>query len=215
MGHLALHYRKASDRAAVIKLMDHLGFARLPAPEAFPYLHYVVDNDSALTGDNILYLVEQPKVLQDLGDAIREALKVGQPGEHPAVAQVRAAQNSDPEFNLHLGVLYSSLDAIEAAVLGLQDAIEKDPDLKGRAKIIINRARPGTPEIDQRMDSSPVFGGIERTTYGFHGIQVFIETDLFSADPVGDVFVFELDYLFPGYDDNILTNPTGLPIAAE
>ena len=77
-------------------------------------------------------------------------------------------------------------------------------------KIILNRARPGTAAVDERMDKSPIFEGVDRFTYGRNGIQAFIETDLFITGALGDKFVFELDYVFAGYSDNILTNPAGV-----
>jgi hypothetical protein len=215
LGHLALHYRHKDDGPAATKLLDMLGFARMSSPAGYPFYHYVVDSDHAYIGDGILYVMEQPEALRELNEAIQESLKVGQPGEHPVVAKVKAAQDSDPEYDLHLGVLYESLEAVEDAVLKVQDAIANDPDLRGRAKVILNRARPGNDEVDARMDSSPIFGGVDRYTYGHHGIQAFIETDLFVAGALGNQFVFELDYVFPGHKDNILSNPTGVPLEAH
>jgi hypothetical protein len=52
---------------------------------------------------------------------------------------------------------------------------------------------------------------VKRFTYGRNGIQAFVETDLFITGALGDKFVFELDYVFAGYSDNILTNPAGVP----
>ena len=69
--------------------------------------------------------------------------------------------------------------------------------------------------FDKRLDDSPIYGGVDRYTYGFNGTQAFVETDLFVTGALGNVFVFELDYVFPGYKDNILSNPTGVPIEAH
>ena len=65
------------------------------------------------------------------------------------------------------------------------------------------------------MDKSPIYGGVDRFTYGRNGIQAFIETDLFVTGALGDKFVFELDYVFAGYPDNILTNPAGVSLEPE
>ena len=65
------------------------------------------------------------------------------------------------------------------------------------------------------MDQSPIFSGVRRFTYGRNGIQAFVETDLFVTGALGDKFVFELDYVFPGYSDNILTNPAGVPLEPD
>jgi hypothetical protein len=210
LGHLAMHYRTREDGPVAAKLLDLLGFARVPSPEGFPYFHYVVDGSAANNGAGILFIVEQPQALAELTVAIREALQVDQPGEHAAVAKVRTAQDSDPEYDLHLGVLFDSLDEIEERIMRIREASTNDPDLRGRIKIILNRARPGTAEVDKRMNSSPIFGDVQRFTYGRNGIQAFIETDLFVTGALGEKFVFELDYVFPGYADNILTNPAGV-----
>jgi hypothetical protein len=215
LGHLALHYRKKEDGPAAKKLLDMLGFARVSSPASYPYFHYVVDSRLTYHGDGILYVMEQPEPLRELYQAIHEALKVGQSDEHPAVAKVRAAQESDPEFDQHLGILYESLEAIEAAILSVKNAVQNDPELRGRVKVILNRARPGNAEVDARMNASPIFGDINRHTYGNNGIQAFVETDLFVTGALGNLFVFELDYVFPGYKDNILSNPTGVPVEAH
>jgi len=210
LGHLALHYRTKEDGPAAAKLLDLLGFARVPSPQGYPFYHYVVDGAATNNGDGILFIMEQPQALHELNKAIREALKVDQPGEHPVVAKVRAAHDSDPEYDLHLGVLFDSLEEVEQRIMRVREAGTSDPDLRGRVKIILNRARPGTTEVDERMDRSPVFKGVDRFTYGRNGIQAFIETDLFITGGLGDKFVFELDYVFPGHSDNILTNPAGV-----
>ena len=90
----------------------------------------------------------------------------------------------------------------------MQQLADEDPELKGRIKVTLNRARPGTPEVDARMDASPVFGKVSRHTYGPNGVQVFVETDLICGGPLGDNWAFEFDYVFPGYKDNILNAPS-------
>jgi hypothetical protein len=215
LGHLAIHYRTREDGPVAAKLLDLLGFARVPSPEGYPYYHYVVDGAASNNGDGILFIIEQPQALRELTGVIRDALKVDQPGEHAVVAKVRAAQDSDPEYDLHLGVLFNSLDEIEARILRIRDAGLNDPDLRGRVKVTLNRARPGTAEVDKRMDESPIFKEVRRFTYGRNGIQAFVETDLFVTGALGEKFVFELDYVFPGYSDNILTNPAGVSLETE
>jgi hypothetical protein len=215
LGHLAMHYRTREDGPTAAKLLDLLGFARVPSPEGYPYYHFVVDRDATNNGDGILFIMEQPQALRELASVIREALKVDQPGEHAVIAKVRAAHDSDPEYDLHLGVLFNSLEEIEERIIRIRDAALNDPDLRGRVKVILNRARPGTAEVDERMDKSPIFSGVERFTYGRNGIQAFVETDLFITGALGDKFVFELDYVFPGYSDNILTNPAGVLLEPE
>ena len=77
-----------------------------------------------------------------------------------------------------------SLEELEQIVLRVQRLAESDPELKGRIKVTLNRARPGTPEVDARMDASPVFAGVTRHTYGPNGVQVFVETDLLAGGPL-------------------------------
>jgi hypothetical protein len=215
LGHLAMHYRSREEGPVAAKLLDLLGFARVRSPEGYPFYHYVVDGAASNNGDGILFIMEQPQALRELTSVIRENLKVDQPGEHAVIAKVRAAQDSDPEYDLHLGILFNSLEEIEERVVRIRDAGLNDPDLRGRVKIILNRARPGTGEVDERMDQSPLFSGVRRYTYGRNGIQVFVETDIFVTGALGDKFVFELDYVFPGYSDNILTNPAGVSLESE
>ena len=75
---------------------------------------------------------------------------------------------------------------------------------KGRVRVIVNRARPGTPEVD----ASPVLAKATRHTYDPNGVQVFVETDLLAGGPLGDNRGFEFVDVFPGYADNILNRAT-------
>lgn len=211
LGHLAVHYRTSEDGLAAVRLMRLLGFEQMPSPDHMAFYHFVVDPHADNSkGDGIIYLVELPGALRDLNHAVREALRVGQSDEHPAVAAARAGYASDPEFDTHLGVLFSSLEEIEAIVMRLQDAASNDPQLAGRINLVYNRSRPGSLDVDQRLDESPVFKNVSRLAYGRNGTQVFVETDLLVAGPLGDKFVLELDYVFPGHPVNILTDPADM-----
>src|SRR5207244_4369501 len=83
----ALHYRSMEDGPAAAKLLDLLGFTRMSSPAGYPFCHYVVDSRRGYDGDGILYVMQQPEALRELNQAINDALKVGQPGEHPVVAK--------------------------------------------------------------------------------------------------------------------------------
>lgn len=50
-----------------------------------------------------------------------------------------------------------------------------------------------------------MFGSCSRFAYGSNGVQVFVETDLVRSGQLGESMVFELDYVFPGYDSHILS----------
>ena len=102
-------------------------------------------------------------------------------------------------------MLTDSLEALEAIVLDLRQKSETDPDFKGRIKITVNRAAPGTPEVDARLDASPVYGGVTRYAYGRNAVQAFFETDLLSSGTLGENMVLEMDYVFPGYTSHVLS----------
>jgi hypothetical protein len=158
--------------------------------------------------DRILYLLCMPEVIRAVYSEIGSRLAVGTSGESDAVRALREAQAHDPEFGFHTAILIPSLEDLEAMVLRLQRLVASDPELGGRIKVTLNRARPGTAEVDARMDASPVFADLSRHTYGPNGVQVFVETDLLAGGPLGDNWVFEFDYVFPGYKDNILNAPS-------
>jgi hypothetical protein len=146
-----------------------------------------------------------PPAQQSVIDAMRAALNVGSGAEHPAVAQLRAAQEADPEYSFHVGILMHSLEALEETVLNLKRLAAIDPELKGRIKVVLNRSLPGTPEVDARLDASPLYGGVTRRAYGRNGVQAFIETNILTSGPLGENLIIELDYVFPGYDRHILS----------
>jgi len=205
-GHLAMQYRDPADGAAAAKLLSALGFHEcysMPRADSGPFWHFVLDKAADGGTDRIVYLMQMPSAVRAVYDEIGAKL-----AGSPAVATMRAAQASDPELGFHAAVLVHSLDELEAMVRRVRALGANDPDLKGRVRVTLNRARPGTPEVDARMDASPVFGDVTQYTYGPNGVQVFVETDALIGGPMGDNWVFEFDYVFPGYDENILSRPT-------
>ncbi|MNR91404.1 hypothetical protein D3C72_224080 [compost metagenome] len=207
IGHTALHYPTPEDARAAERLMALLGFIKtqeLPLPTGAFY-RYVIAGEHHDRGDGILYISACPPAQRAYFDAVRAALKFGQPDEHPSVAALRAAQALDPEYAFHLGILTDSLDELEATMLGLQEAAESDPLLKGRITVSYNRPLPGDPLVDGRLDASPVFGGVTRHAYGRNGVQAFVATDLLINGPTGDGLVIELDYIWPDAAHHILS----------
>ena len=207
MGHMALHYGQAKEGPAAARLMSLLGFQEtqvIPLPSGNFY-RFIVDGRHYSRGDGLIYLSALPDAQRKLIDAISEALKVGTSAEHEAVSEMRAMLDADPEYSFHVGFLVDSLEALEAMVLNLRQHAETDPELKGRIKISMNRARPGDAEVDARLDMSPLFGDVTRCAYGQGGVQVFIETDLIKAGQLGDCIALEFDYVFPGHDSHILS----------
>lgn len=211
-GHLAVHYRNRAEGPLAARLLRELGFTEcysMEQPgEGGTFFHFVIDETANRGTDRIFFLLSMPDVLRSLYAELRKRLGVGTADEAPEVKALRAAQAEDPEFNFHAAVVYPSLEELEEMVLRVQRLAEEDPELKGRVKVTLNRARPGTPEVDARMDASPVFGNVSRHTYGPNGVQVFVETDLICGGPLGDNWAFEFDYVFPGYKDNILNAPS-------
>lgn len=207
MGHIALHYGPAEDGPAAARLLQELGLCEtqvLPLPNGNFY-RFVVDSRHFSRGDGIVYLSALPLPQARLITAIHAALGVGTNAEHEAVTSYRAMMATDYEASFHCGFLVDSLEVLERTVLRLRDLGERDPLLKGRLNIGMNRARPGNAEVDARLDASPVFGNCTRHAYGSHGVQVFVETDLVRAGQLGESMVFELDYVFPEAASHILS----------
>ncbi len=211
-GHLAVHYRNRDEGHLAARLLRELGFTEcysMEQPgEGGTFFHFVIDAAANRGTDRIFYLLSMPDVLRSLYAELRERLGVGTADEAAEVKALRAAQAEDPEFNFHAAIVYPSLEELEEMVLRVQRLAADDPELQGRVKVTLNRARPGTSEVDARMAASPVFGTVTRHTYGPNGVQVFVETDLICGGPLGDNWAFEFDYVFPGYKDNILNAPS-------
>ncbi len=210
-GHLAVHYRNPDEGPLAARLLRELGFTECYSMQQLDggtFFHFVIDEQADRGTDRIFYLLCMPEVIRAVYAEIADRLGVGSQDESPAVRALREAQAHDPEFGFHAAVVLPSLEELEEMVLRLQRLAREDPELRDRIKITINRARPGTPEVDARMDASAVFADVTRYTYGPNGVQVFVETDLLAGGPLGDNWVFEFDYVFPGYKDNILNAPS-------
>ncbi|WP_207974448.1 hypothetical protein [Parafrankia sp. BMG5.11] len=206
LGHIALHYGDASDGPAAAKLLTALGFEEtqmLPLPHGNFY-RFVVDGSHFAKGDGIIYLSALPEAQMNLIAATHAALGVGTAEQHPAVEAMRAALIADPEASFHFGFLCHSLKELEERIACLRVQAETDPDLKGRLKVTMNRARPGDADVDARLDASPLFGDVTRYAYGRNGVQVFVETDILKASQLGDSAILEFDYIFPGKDNHLL-----------
>ena len=208
MGHIALHYGKPEEGPLAARLLTLLGFKEtqdLPLPDGTHFYRFVIDERHHARGDGIFYLSAVPEPQRNLVDAVREALKVGTADEHPAVGGMRGMLEYDPESSFHVGLLLDSLETLEETVLNLRRLSETDPELKGRIKIKLNRAMRGTPEVDARLDASPLYGDVDRYAYGRNGVQAFIETDILTSGTLGESMVIELDYVFPGYTSHVLS----------
>jgi hypothetical protein len=217
-GHLALHYRDVDDGPTAARLLEALDFTlcySMPRSDSGPFYHFVIDERAEGGTDRIIYLMQMPPAVRSVYDEIAARLALGTAGESAQVGALRSAQARDPELGFHAAIVVHSLEALEKMVQRVTALAASDPELKGRVRVTLNRARPGTPEVDARMDASPIFAGVTRHTYGPNGVQVFVETDLLAGGPLGDNWVFEFDYVFPGFAENILNRPTPKAPAAN
>jgi hypothetical protein len=208
MGHMALHYGKPEEGPLAARLMEMLGYTitqDLPLPNGTHFYRLVVDERHTPRGDGIVYLSVVPEAQRELIDAVRGALKVGKPGEHPAVAAMRKHMDEDPEYSFHYGTLMESFEELEQRFLALEEANRSDPELKGRLKITYNRGLKSDAEVEARLDASPIYGQVRRFAYGRNGVQAFVETDILSSGTLGESMVLEFDYVFPDRKSHVLS----------
>ena len=208
MGHMALHYKTKEDGPLAARLLSMLGYVEtqdLLLPNGSHFYRFVVDPRHSPRGDGIVYVSVVPDAQRDLTKAIHEALGVGTDHEHAAVVAMREKLEEDPEYSFHYGTLMESLEDLENIFLALEDANKNDPQLKGRLKLVYNRALPGNADVDARLDASPSYGGVTRYAYGKTGVQAFVETDILASGVLGETLMLEFDYVFPGYDRHVLS----------
>jgi hypothetical protein len=213
LGHVAVHYRPA-DRELAVRYFQLLGARIREFPNASsPHPLYIIALDGAEPdkANNIVYLFALKPAQADLEAAIGEALGVGTDHEHPAVGAFREHRAQMPESYLHLGVHFTDLGELEAAVQRMQAEMERDPAFGARIQgmqILKARGSDSDTEIAQRMADSPVFGPVDAYAYGVHGVQVHMRTDLFATGVSMFGSVVELDYIFtgPGREKNAFNN---------
>ena len=208
MGHMALHYKTAEEGPLAARLLGMLGYVLtqdLLLPSGAHFYRFVVESRHQPRGDGIVYLSLIPDAQRELMEVIHSALNVGTDHEHPAVVAMRARLEEDPEYSFHYGTLLESLEDLETMFVALEDANQNDPELTGRLKLVYNRAQPGNPDVDARLDASPIYGNVTRYAYGKNGVQAFLETDILSSGMLGETMMLEFDYVFPGYANHVLS----------
>lgn len=208
MGHLALHYKAPEEGPLAARLLGMLGYVLtqdLLLPSGAHFYRFVVDARHQPRGDGIVYLSLIPDAQRALMEVIHGALNVGTNHEHPAVVAMRAKLEDDPEYSFHYGTLLESLEDLENMFVVLEDANRHDPELMGRLKLVYNRALPGNPDVDARLDASPIYADVTRYAYGKNGVQAFLETDILSSGMLGETMMLEFDYVFPGYANHVLS----------
>jgi hypothetical protein len=204
---VALQYGRPEEGPLAARLLGLLGFEQAEhfvLPDGSDFYRFVVDEKHALRADGTLFLSVVPVEQRALGTAIREALNVDTSAQHSAVSTWRSAVAETPEMNFHVGFLVSTLEEAERIVLTMQTLNENDPDLRGRLKTSWNRAQPGDPAVDARLDVSPAFATGGSYVYGpLAAVQVFVETDLLVSGPLQDSMLLEFDYVFPGFRNEL------------
>lgn len=204
IGHLALHYRPGDEDPAR-QLLTLLGCQLVqngPAPGTDGFSTVVVDGEDWNYIDNVMYLSRISDAQLALETAITENLGDGTDHEDPRLSAYRELRAEWPESLAHVGIRYSSLDALETAVKAVEVAAAPDGELSGRVSITKFRARTGLdPAIDERMKESSIFTDDDRPAFVDYGVQCFVKTDLFAAGLLALGQTVELDYYFePAFD---------------
>lgn len=195
LGHLAIHYRPGDFPRARL-LFEALG-AHLEdnGPDGFTTI--VFDLPAWNYVDNVMYLSPAGPVKLELEAAIAEALHLGDADEDPRATAFRNMRSSSPESLDHVGIRYSSFEALERAVATLTRLTAPGGELEGRAVITRYSARAGQdPHIDDVMAASPIFRGADGTSFADYGVQVFVKTDLCTTGLFALGQTIELDYFF-------------------
>jgi len=203
LGHAAVHYRPG-ERELATRFFQLLGARIREFPNALsPEPLYIVALDGAEPdrADNIIYLFALKPAQAELETAIEEALGAGTDHEHPALTAFLQHRRDWPESYLHVGVHFSELAELEAAVGRLREEMARNPAFAERIQgmqLMRARGEDGDEELARRMDDSPVFGDVSDHAYGKHAVQVHVRTDLFAIGPAMFGSVVELDYVFTG-----------------
>ncbi|MFE8916365.1 hypothetical protein [Streptomyces globisporus] len=214
LGHLALHFRPG-ERALATRFFELLGTRVQEFPNQFsdePLYVIAVDRDTPARADNIIYLFALKPAQLELEAVIADRLGLGTDDAHPALVTFLDQREKWPESYLHLGLHYSRLEDLEAAVTGLRAEIADNPEFGSRVQglqVLKARGEEGDREIDERMAASGVFSRAEEYAYGRHGAQVHIRTDLFATGLSLFGSVVELDFVFtgPGRERNAFNSP--------
>lgn len=208
ISHVNLHYRDAEDGPLAAELLKTLGLActqELHFDGGNIFYRFTIHDADVNRPDGIVYLSKLPSAVADLVSQSRGVLGADSGTPHGTVCAARSAQDQDPELNFHVGFLMGSLETLEDRIGRLQAMERDDPRFKGRMKFVFNRPPRAHEAEDSRLDASPVFGGSDRLTFGYHGVQAFVVTDLVVSGPLAEAMSFELDYVFPGHEQHVLS----------
>jgi hypothetical protein len=195
LGHLALYYVPGYELAART-LMTDLGCKLIdngPAPGSDGFCSALLDPETANSYDNLVYLAAMNQRLWEVEDEVRRTL-----AGSPAAKSLRDHLTEWPELGPHFGVRYTSLEALEDALVQLARDAAPGGLLDEHIEITRFRARAGLDEkIDARMTDSRVFSVDDRPAFGDYIVQCFVKTDLFGA--LTSARTIELDFAFDRY----------------
>jgi hypothetical protein len=202
LGHLAIHCRPDEGLLAA-RFFEVLG-CRIKEYGPFAdgqYFHIIALNSEAPDEPNdIVFLSTMQPEQAELEKAVSKFLGIRTNSPHPIVKAFEAKKVQMPEFFLHLGIHYASLEDLEAATVRLKAEIKKDPEFGKRFDgVQVLRAIPGRDkEIDARMAASKLFSSADLDAYGANIVQIHIRTDIISMGLGFMGAVVELDYTFRG-----------------
>jgi hypothetical protein len=203
LGHIAVHYRPGEAQPAA-RFFELLG-ARVKTFGPFPngdYFYLIALNNAAPDeAEDIVFLSAMSPQQYELEQELRAHLGVGTAQPHPKLQAFFAEKARQPEFFLHFGFHFSTLEDLEAAVQRLEAEQRRDPAFAARFQgfqVLKARAEADDTEIPARMAASPVFSKTDSYAFGRNIVQVHIRTDLFAAGLSFLGAVVELDYTFVG-----------------
>ncbi|SFT00058.1 MULTISPECIES: hypothetical protein [Saccharopolyspora] len=202
LAHLAVHFRPG-ERELATRFFQLLGarIREFPNPLSPEPIYLVAMNGAEPDrASDIIFLMALKPAQAELEEVIASALRIGTAEEHPAVGAFHAHRNEWLESYLHFGLVFDSLDELEASVGRLRSEIEADPVFGARIKdlrVLRARGEDGDEAVAARMDSSAVFAEAEHA-YGRNTVQVHIRTDLFATGLAMLDSVVELDFVFTG-----------------
>jgi hypothetical protein len=199
LGHMALHYMPG-DEAAARRLLEHLGCTLVdngPKPGEDGFCTVLVDSDTANYADNIMFLSRVGDAQLAVEQAIRESLGIGTDHAHPAVAAFGDRGRDAPESSSHLGLRFTSFEALEDAMAAIERDAQPGGPFEGRVEITKYPPRPGVDAaIDARIAASPLFDGTQPPSFAKDWVQCFVKTDLFGYGILAFGQTIELDYVF-------------------
>jgi len=199
IGHLALHYGPG-DQAGARRLLELCGCTLLdngPSPGKDGFCTVLLDDATATHAENLMFLSPVGAAQLELEQAIAKGLGIGTADEDPAAAVFKQSKHDKPESSAHIGIRYSSFEALEEIVMALEKAAMPGGELAGRLEITKYKAPPGLdPEVDRRIAASPIFDNDTRPSFAKWWVQIFVRTDLFAHGLLQFGQTIELDYVF-------------------